>query len=265
MGLFDLSPDDPTMNRFLKGAQCMSTALQSFDQVMPNAKEKTVSKKKKRAREEQPPVKDSSDISADVSKKDKKSAKPLNKKQIDSDAPSNLNLTPLQKKMAEKLHGGRFRFINEQLYTSDGRSAFRLFQKEPHLFDEYHRGFRSQVEGWPSNPLDMYIRQVDREVARLVLKPQEKDREWRVVDMGCGEARLARTIYEKYPLEPTDQRVQITSIDLVARNEFITAANMAQTGLKTQSADWVIFCLSLMGTDYEDFIREANRLLKPKT
>ena len=57
-----------------------------------------------------------------------------------SPAPSlpSRKLTPMQQKMEAKLHGARFRFINEKLYTSTGVDAFSLFQKEPHLFDEVH-------------------------------------------------------------------------------------------------------------------------------
>ncbi|KAF9151282.1 25S rRNA (adenine645-N1)-methyltransferase, partial [Linnemannia schmuckeri] len=61
-------------------------------------------------------------------------------------------LTKLQEQMKKTLAGGKFRFLNEQLYTTTGEEAFDLFQSKPELFDEYHEGFRSQVESWPQNP-----------------------------------------------------------------------------------------------------------------
>lgn len=45
-------------------------------------------------------------------------------------------LTPLQRKMKEKLSGARFRWLNEQLYTTPGKHSFSLFQEKPELFDE---------------------------------------------------------------------------------------------------------------------------------
>lgn len=45
-------------------------------------------------------------------------------------------LTPLQRKMKEKLSGARFRWLNEQLYTTPGDKSFKLFQEKPELFDE---------------------------------------------------------------------------------------------------------------------------------
>jgi ribosomal RNA-processing protein 8 len=37
---------------------------------------------------------------------------------------------------------------------------------------------------------------------------------------------------------------------------------MAHTPLEPQSVDIAVFCLSLMGTNLRDYIREANRVLK---
>lgn len=49
-------------------------------------------------------------------------------------------LTPLQRKMKEKLSGARFRWLNEQLYTTPGQHSFDLFQEKPELFDQV-KGF----------------------------------------------------------------------------------------------------------------------------
>ncbi|KGK35934.1 hypothetical protein JL09_g4916, partial [Pichia kudriavzevii] len=53
-------------------------------------------------------------------------------------------LTPLQRKMLNKLSGSRFRWINEQLYTTDSKSALEMIQRQPELYEEYHKGFASQ-------------------------------------------------------------------------------------------------------------------------
>lgn len=42
-------------------------------------------------------------------------------------------------RLSEKLQGSFFRYLNEQLYTTDGASAYRLLQDQPHLFEEYHK------------------------------------------------------------------------------------------------------------------------------
>lgn len=63
----------------------------------------------------------------------------------------------LREKLQNKLESGRFRYINEKLYSINSLSAFKLFKSEPELFDAYHEGFSSQVQKWPVNPVDTMI------------------------------------------------------------------------------------------------------------
>lgn len=44
-------------------------------------------------------------------------------------------LSNLQEEMRKRLDGGKFRMLNEQLYTTTGDKAFSTFQSEPELFD----------------------------------------------------------------------------------------------------------------------------------
>ena len=63
----------------------------------------------------------------------------------------------LQEKMTKQLESSRFRWINEQLYTTTGDEAVAMFSKDPNLFDIYHRGFTNQVKLWPVNPVNKII------------------------------------------------------------------------------------------------------------
>lgn len=42
--------------------------------------------------------------------------------------------------MRQKLQGGQFRWLNEQLYTTAGDNALSLMRKNPELYDKYHEG-----------------------------------------------------------------------------------------------------------------------------
>ena len=44
----------------------------------------------------------------------------------------------LLEQMRSKLSGGRFRMLNEQLYTAPGQDAFEMMQGDPALFEQYH-------------------------------------------------------------------------------------------------------------------------------
>ncbi len=78
-------------------------------------------------------------------------------------------------------------------------------------------------------------------------------------DFGCGEARLAATLRSDKSLKAQHR---IHSFDLVAANSLITACDIAKVPLNASSLDIAVFCLSLMGTNFEDFLLEARRTLK---
>ncbi|KAI9091722.1 methyltransferase-domain-containing protein [Phlyctochytrium arcticum] len=155
-------------------------------------------------------------------------------------------LTPLQQKMAKKLAGSKFRWINELLYTSASADAVKLFTSKPEMFDIYHEGFRSQTEGWPVNPVDGFLEWLRGKEGSVV-----------VADMGCGDAKIGRTLKEE------GRGVTVHSFDLVKRSEEVTACDIRKVPLKAATVDVVIFCLSLMGTNFLEFLQEAHRILKP--
>lgn len=138
-----------------------------------------------------------------------------------------------------RLESAHFRFLNEQLYTSRSSDAWNLFQEDPQSFYTYHKGFTNQVAKWPINPLDIIIKELKKEPKTSIF-----------ADFGCGEARLSASVPH-----------QVHSFDLVAANENVTACDMAQVPLANRSVNVVVFCLSLMGTNVNDFLIEANRVL----
>merc|ERR1712002_183944 len=106
----------------------------------------------------------------------------------------------LGEKLVTKLLSSRFRYINEQLYTTNSIGAQALFKNDPEAFQVYHQGFVSQVKKWPINPLDKIIHWIKSKPQKLV-----------IADFGCGEAFLAQNVKHK-----------VHSFDLVAINERVT-------------------------------------------
>lgn len=149
--------------------------------------------------------------------------------------------TSLLDSFSRQLEGSKFRYINEVLYTSRGDQAVQLFKEKPQLFDEYHSGYEKQVESWPVNPLDVIISHIKSDENAL-----------QIVDMGCGEARLSEELSDR----------TVRSFDLVAHNNRVEVANISKVPVKKGWADVVVFCLSLMGTDFHLFLKEGFRILK---
>ena len=106
----------------------------------------------------------------------------------------------------DKLKQGKFRYLNEQLYTTPSNEAVSLFRDNPDLFQDYHEGYRQQVEKWPKNPLDIIIDELKK----------EKYRGMKIGDFGCGEGRL-----QVYLEKAGHQKGQIKSFDVGKSAEHI--------------------------------------------
>ncbi|XP_053729250.1 uncharacterized protein rrp8 [Synchiropus splendidus] len=148
--------------------------------------------------------------------------------------------TSLRSRMEQRLDSARFRYINEVLYSTCSGAAKRMFQQDPEAFWVYHRGYTTQVEKWPVNPVDPIIAYIRKRSASLV-----------VADFGCGDCKIARSVKNK-----------VHCFDLVSTCKLVTVCDMAKVPLKDSSVDIAVFCLSLMGTNLADFLAEANRVLK---
>lgn len=68
----------------------------------------------------------------------------------------------LRERMIEKLKGARFRYLNEQMYTNQGKQAKQFFEKDKDAYKAYHIGYRQQVTKWPINPVDVIIRKIKK-------------------------------------------------------------------------------------------------------
>lgn len=77
-----------------------------------------------------------------------------------------------------------------------------------------------------------------------------------LIDLGCGEGILETELSKKKILK------EISSYDLISTKEHIKECDIRKLPHKSNSVDIAVFCLSLMGTNYLEFITEAYRVLK---
>ena len=163
--------------------------------------------------------------------------------------PSSASSKPMIAMLQDKLKGSKFRWINEQLYTQSGDASLKMIQKDSSLFDVYHQGFREQVTRWPLVPVDVFIKMLQWALwTPFILRKLPRKR---VGDFGCGDGKIYK--------ECKNQEVH--SFDLVSKEPFIVACDIAHVPLENASLDIAIFCLALMGTNWSEFIAESNRCL----
>ncbi|KAG4305570.1 hypothetical protein PORY_001126, partial [Pneumocystis oryctolagi] len=113
----------------------------------------------------------------------------------------------------------------------------------------YHTGFQNQILSWPENPVDLMIEKLN-----LYIQKSRKD-VFKVADLGCGDAKIAKVM-------KNISNIEIYSCDLVSLDPSVIACDMSSLPFNTSTIDVAIFCLSLMGTNYIDFLKEAWRILK---
>jgi ribosomal RNA-processing protein 8 len=185
-------------------------------------------------------------------------------------------LTPLQASMRQKLVSARFRHLNQTLYTTPSAHSLSLFEQSPEMFTEYHEGFRRQVEVWPENPVDGYIRIIKArgkirgpvrnkggaasDSSPEVLALPRTEGTCNIADLGCGDAALSAALQK----DSKKLHLKIHSFDLHSPSPLVTRADIADLPLGDGSVDIAIFCLALMGTNWVDFIEEAFRILRWK-
>jgi ubiquinone/menaquinone biosynthesis C-methylase UbiE len=83
-------------------------------------------------------------------------------------------------------------------------------------------------------------------------KKLEKRPDWIVGDFGCGENLMAKEIKNK-----------VYAFDHIAIDDSVTACDIARVPLQDASLDVAVFSLSLMGSNYLDYLKEAYRVLRP--
>mmetsp|Transcript_11398 Transcript_11398/g.17647 ORF Transcript_11398/g.17647 Transcript_11398/m.17647 type:complete len:357 (-) Transcript_11398:102-1172(-) len=239
-------------------------------------REGTVPKNPSSNNDSSPKPKDSKQLPS--AKNDKNAVIPSsNKNPMPSKKPA-AKLSAMQQAFMARLSGSRFRELNEELYTTESSKAYQQFSSNPELYEQYHDGFRHQVKEWPINPVDVIAKWIHTKCSpsssskKKHKKNKQQDQALQnkstivIADFGCGDAELAKQILklnDNQQQKGSPPKLKVHSFDLVASCSLVTACDMAHVPLEDKSVDVGIFCLSLMGTNLADFIREAHRVLRP--
>ena len=141
-------------------------------------------------------------------------------------------------KLQKKL--GDFSELNHRWSVSNSSTIRRKLDNDKEEWVYYHTLYKKARETWPEIP---YI-ELSKKVS---VRP-----EWAIGDFGCGENLLSKEITNK-----------VYAFDYVAIDENVIACDMSKVPLEDNVLDVAIFSLSLMGNNYEDYLKEAYRTLKP--
>ena len=121
--------------------------------------------------------------------------------------------------------------------TNSARLHKELTEKPEDWF-EYHRARHESMKEWNEIPYEFIASQI-------------KNKNRVVADFGCGENLMRKLI-------PNNK---VYSFDHVAIDDTVIACDMAHTPLEDESIDIAVFSLALWGTNFEDYFKEAYRVL----
>ena len=136
---------------------------------------------------------------------------------------------------------GDFSAMNNRWYGTSSDKTHARLEANAEEWAHYHTMYRALREKWPVVPFEEEIRWLSERSGYVV------------GDFGCGEALIAARVGHLH---------EVHSFDHVAINESVTACDIAAVGLGDGTLDVAIFCLSLMGTNFTDYLREAHRCLR---
>jgi hypothetical protein len=134
---------------------------------------------------------------------------------------------------------GNLSTMNARLNTAYSKTTHDRLRANPEEWYLYHTLYREARQTWAEIPYEKIA-------ASLRRRP-----DWIVGDFGCGEAQLAALLPNK-----------VYSFDHVAINDTVIACDMTHTPLDDSTLDVAVFSLSLMGLNYAEYLKEAQRTLR---
>ena len=149
-------------------------------------------------------------------------------------------LAPVEVKKRLKKYGSDFTKLNREINVSNSDTIYKkMSANKGEMWEEYHRRLRETRKTWSVDPLD-----------RIIEAIKKKPAWYPIGDFGCGEAFLA----DKF-------ETRVRSFDVVACDSRVTACNMEKVPVKDGDIGIAVFCQSLMGKNWSNYIKEAARCL----
>ena len=176
--------------------------------------------------------------------------------------------------MKHNLDGAQFRWMNQMLYNTTGHDAKQKIKNYENEFIEYHKAYNDIVENeWPESPLQKIIKSITKKLGKFNRmnkmnnnkNKKDMNKPFIIGDFGCGDAKIAKYFNTEYNKNKNvSMKVNVKSFDLIGLNDYVTECDISDVPLESESIDLAIFCLSLMGTNFHEYLMESYRVLKPR-
>lgn len=145
---------------------------------------------------------------------------------------------PLDKRRASF---GDFSRMNARWNRASSATTHERLLKSPAEWQHYHDELTRVRVDWPADPQEEFLGWAAHRTDLVI------------GDFGCGRAKVRASLADRHVVH---------SFDHLAVNEDVVACDMAHVPLEDEMLDVALFCLSLMGSNATEYVREAQRTLK---
>ncbi|WPB79521.1 zinc-ribbon domain-containing protein [Archangium violaceum] len=143
--------------------------------------------------------------------------------------------------MERRVAYGDFSQMNGRWNGARSSTTHERLKNNPEEWAQYHTLYRAARAEWPLVPCEEMIRWCLERSGYVI------------GDFGCGEAEFARALQGRHTVH---------SFDHVALHNGVIACDVSRVPLEDGVLDLAVFSLSLMGSNFTDYLREAHRVLK---
>jgi len=134
---------------------------------------------------------------------------------------------------------GDFSRMNGRWNNAKSSTTHERLSRDASEWYLYHTLYREQRQNWTEIPYETFIEWLN-------------DRPDLVVgDFGCGESIISKSVSNK-----------VFSFDHIAVDDSVIACDMTHVPLEDNILNVALFSLSLMGSNFGDYLKEAHRVLK---
>ena len=149
-------------------------------------------------------------------------------------------LLPIEIKKRQSQYGD-FTKQNQKINTENSTTTHQRMLKNPEEWHEYHRNYREERKTWRIIPYDEWVKRIKKLSDRFIIG-----------DFGCGETKVADVIGSR-----------VINLDHVAIDSHVISCDMSDVSehIKDGGLDVALFSLSLMGKNWQGYLKEASRCL----
>ena len=134
---------------------------------------------------------------------------------------------------------GDFSKLNRKINTENSKTTHGRMLKNPDEWKEYHRQYREARKTWNVIPYEVWIDKIKKMAPNLIIG-----------DFGCGEAKIAEAIGNR-----------VKNFDHVSIDPSVESCDMKSVQVESGTLNVAVFSLSLMGKDWQAYLKEAARCL----